>query len=109
MWVMVMDTEGTSGFHRLPRRQVLAGLGIAVGYALTGGAWSAADPTTIAGLHSAFDQYRKLGTTSRPGIVLPQVVAHVHTVRSLAGGRWRPKCATSCSSTLRAPRNTRAG
>ncbi|WP_328644125.1 helix-turn-helix domain-containing protein [Amycolatopsis sp. NBC_00348] len=91
VWVMVMDTEGTSGFHRLPRRQVLAGLGIAVGYALTGGAWSAADPTTIAGLHSAFDQYRKLGTTSRPGIVLPQVVAHVHTVRSLAGGAVAPE------------------
>jgi DNA-binding XRE family transcriptional regulator len=91
VWVMVMDPEGTAGFHRLPRRQILAGLGIAVGYALTGGARSVADPTTIAGLHQAFEQYRRLGTTSRPGIVLPQVVAHVHTVRSLAEGAVAPE------------------
>ncbi|MGK3207297.1 helix-turn-helix domain-containing protein [Amycolatopsis sp. MEPSY49] len=91
VWVMVMDLEGTSGFHRLPRRQVLAGFGIAVGYALTGGARPTADPTTIAGLRGAFDHYRRLGTTSRPGIVLPQVVAHVHTVRSLAGGALAPE------------------
>lgn len=84
VWVMVSDGEGRQGFHRLPRRQVLAGVGMALGFALTGGSRSVVDEPTVAALRATFDQYRRLGTISSPTTVLGPVVAHVNTLRMLA-------------------------
>lgn len=84
LWVMVSDGEGEQGFHRLPRRQVLAGVGMALGFALTGGTRAIVDEPTLAALRETFDQYRRLGTISSPTMVLGPVVAHVNTLRMLA-------------------------
>ncbi|MCR6490413.1 helix-turn-helix transcriptional regulator [Amycolatopsis sp. OK19-0408] len=90
LWVMVSDGEGAQTFHRLPRRQVLAGVGMALGFALTGGTRPAVDEPTLAALRTTFDQYRKLGTISSPTMVLGPVVAHVNTLRTLAAEQPEP-------------------
>ncbi|MFE0027261.1 helix-turn-helix domain-containing protein [Amycolatopsis sp. NPDC059021] len=84
VWVMVAGDDGERRFHRLPRREVLTGVGAAAGFALTGGARAVVDEPTLAGLRTMFGQYRLLGTTSSPATVLAPVIAHVDTLRALA-------------------------
>ncbi|MFG1641290.1 helix-turn-helix domain-containing protein [Amycolatopsis sp. NPDC049252] len=90
VWVMVLDVSGTQRFHRLPRRQVLAGMGAAVGFALTGGSRPVIDEPMLAALRSSFDYYRTLGTHSSPALVLAPLVAHVNTLHGLAAASPAP-------------------
>ncbi len=82
VWVMELHENGLR-FAELPRRQVLAGAGALLGYAVTRGPRTV-DEHTLTILRASFDQLRALGTTTSPTIVLAPVIAHVHTLRTLA-------------------------
>lgn len=84
VWVLGLDETGGFHFAELPRRQVLAGAGALLGYAVTRNALPVIDGQTFAALRASFDQYRVLGTMTSPTVVLGQVIAHVNTLRTLA-------------------------
>jgi transcriptional regulator with XRE-family HTH domain len=84
VWVLGLDESGALHYAELPRRQVLAGAGALLGYAVTRGGRPAVDEQTFAALRASFDQNRALGTMTSPAIVLAPVIAHVHTLRTLA-------------------------
>jgi transcriptional regulator with XRE-family HTH domain len=83
VWVLELDDAGLR-FAELPRRQVLAGAGALLGFAVTGGALPTIDDETFTLLRTSFDQYRRLGVMTSPAAVLGQVIAQVHTLRTLA-------------------------
>ena len=84
VWVLGLDESGALHYAELPRRQILAGAGALLGYAVTRGGRPAVDEQTFAVLRASFDQNRALGTMTSPAIVLAPVIAHVHTLRTLA-------------------------
>ena len=84
VWVMALDDTGTLRFDELSRRQVLAGAGAVLGFAVTRGSRPAIDEPTLAVLRASFDQNRLLGTMTSPTVVLAPVIAHLHTLRTLA-------------------------
>jgi transcriptional regulator with XRE-family HTH domain/tetratricopeptide (TPR) repeat protein len=84
VWVLALDESGSLQFAELPRRQVLAGAGTLLGYAVRRGAKPVIDPATFAVLRTTFDQYRQLGTMTSPAVLLAPVIAHIHTLRTLA-------------------------
>jgi tetratricopeptide (TPR) repeat protein len=63
---------------------VLTGAGALLGYAVTRTARPVVDDRTFEILRASFDQFRTLGTMASPAVVLAQVIAHVHTLRTLA-------------------------
>jgi len=83
VWVLELE-DGSLRFTELPRRQVLAGAGALLGFAVTRTARPVVDDATFTILRSSFDQYRALGRMTSPSVVLAQVIAQVHTLRSLA-------------------------
>lgn len=89
VWVLELD-EGTLRFTEVSRREVLAGAGALLGYAATRNARPVVDAPTLAALRASFDHYRVLGTMTSPLVVLAQVIAHVHTLRTLANGNPEP-------------------
>lgn len=89
VWVLELD-EGSLRFTELPRRQVLAGAGALLGYAVTRTARPVIDDRTFDILRASFDQFRTLGTMASPVVVLAQVIAHVHTLRTLAADNPEP-------------------
>jgi transcriptional regulator with XRE-family HTH domain len=90
VWVLALDESGSLHFAELPRRQVLAGAGAFLGYAIGRGARPVIDAPTFTVLRSSFDQYRLLGTMTSPAVVLAPVIAHVHTLRTLAADNPEP-------------------
>jgi transcriptional regulator with XRE-family HTH domain/tetratricopeptide (TPR) repeat protein len=90
VWVMELDESGEVRIKELPRRQVLAGAGAMLGIAVTGARRPELDERTFAVLRATFDQHRVLGTMTSPRVVLAQVVAHLHTLRSLAADNPEP-------------------
>lgn len=90
VWVLALDESGSLQFAELPRRQVLAGAGALLGYAIGRGARPVIDAPTFDVLRSSFDHYRKLGTMTSPAVVLAPVIAHVHTLRTLAADNPEP-------------------
>lgn len=88
VWLMQLSTDGPSWFQSVSRRQVVAvGAASAVGL----GADPATAPTTavagttlLEGARALFDQYRRLGQTSSPEVVLPALIAQTHTLRQLS-------------------------
>jgi transcriptional regulator with XRE-family HTH domain len=84
VWVLELDEDGTLRYAELPRRQVLAGAGALLGYSMTRSAKPAIDDQTLAVLRGSFDQDRALGTMASPMLVLGSVIAHLHTLRTLA-------------------------
>lgn len=84
VWVMELDESGELRFDQTSRRHVLAGAGTMLGFALHRGARPAVDEQVVAGLRSSFDQLRALGRIVGPAVVLGQVIALVHTMRTLA-------------------------
>jgi transcriptional regulator with XRE-family HTH domain len=84
VWVLELDEDGSLRYSELPRRQVLAGAGALLGYAMTRSAKPAIDSGTLAVLRASFDQQRALGTMASPSLVIAGVVAHLHTLRTLA-------------------------
>jgi transcriptional regulator with XRE-family HTH domain len=89
VWVMELDESGAVHIKELPRRQVLAGAAM-LGVAIAGGRRPELDERTFAVLRATFDQHRMLGTMTSPRVVLAQVIAHLHTLRSLAAGNPEP-------------------
>ncbi|AXK32412.1 XRE family transcriptional regulator [Streptomyces armeniacus] len=106
VWLMQLSTDGSSWFQPVSRRQVVAvgaasavalGIGAAAASASASAdsvsASAAADGTTLLdGARSLFDQYRRLGQTASPEIVLPALIAQTHTLRELSartGARTR--------------------
>jgi transcriptional regulator with XRE-family HTH domain len=87
MWVLEFDDTGAMRFTELPRRQVLAS---AAAMLITRGSRPATDERTLAVLRTSFDQYRTLGTMTSPSVVLGPVIAHVHTLRTLAADNAEP-------------------
>lgn len=83
VWVMSLD-RGDIHFHEIDRRQVLAGAGAMLGFAVSRGTRAAADELVVDGLRMLFDQYRQLGRLTTPVAVLGPVIAQVNTIRTLA-------------------------
>jgi transcriptional regulator with XRE-family HTH domain len=84
VWMLGLDESGALHYTELPRRQVLAGAGALLGYAVTRRGRTVVDERTFAVLRASFDQHRLLGTMTSPSVVLAPVIAHVHTLRTLA-------------------------
>jgi transcriptional regulator with XRE-family HTH domain len=91
VWVIGLDESGALHYAELPRRQILTGASALLGYAVTrGGGRPVVDEQTFAALRASFDQNRTLGTMTSPAMVLAPVIAHVHTLRTLAVGSPEP-------------------
>lgn len=90
VWVLELEQDGGLRFAELPRRQVLAGAGALLGYAVTRGSRPTVDEQTIAVLRASFDHFRLLGTMTSPAVVLGSVIAQVHTLRGLAADNPEP-------------------
>jgi transcriptional regulator with XRE-family HTH domain len=84
VWVLEFDETGSLRFAEVPRRQVLAGAGALLGFAMTRTARPAIDDDTFAVLRTSFDSQRALGTRTSPALVIGSVIAHLHTLRTLA-------------------------
>ncbi len=87
LWVLELEEDGGMRFAELPRRQVLAG---AAALAFTRPSRPTTDERAVAVLRSSFEQLRALGTMTSPAVVLAPVIAHVHTLRTLAGENREP-------------------
>lgn len=90
VWVLELQESGGLRFSQLDRRQVLTGAGALLGFAVTRGARATTDERTLAVLRTSFDQLRVLGTMESPAVVLAPVIAHVHTLRTLAVDNSEP-------------------
>lgn len=89
VWLLALD-EGELRFQPLPRRQVLAGAGAMLGFAMTRGVRSAPDEPTVTALRALFDQQRGLGAIASPALVLGSIVAQVNTISTMAADSDEP-------------------
>lgn len=87
VWLMTMAPDGTSWFWLADRRQVLVG-GIT---SVLGSGFSDRDVFAAAqqvapleGLRALFDQFRQLGHTASPAVVLPALITQTQTVQGIA-------------------------
>lgn len=90
MWVLGLDEAGPVHFAELPRGQVIFGAGAWLGYAVARNTRSVVDERMLGVLRSSFDHYRELGTMTSAVHVLGPLIAHVHTLRSLAFDNSEP-------------------
>ena len=67
----------------------LATAGLAA-FTVVAGSSQDADEQVLAALRTTFDQYRVLGMSVSPALVLGPVIAHLHTLRSLAATATEP-------------------
>ena len=89
VWSMRLSADGQSWFEPMSRRQVMAGgaasmMGMSIG--MPGTSIRANDSTLLGTSRSLFDQYRKLGQVTDPGLVLPALIAQTHMLREFATG-----------------------
>lgn len=86
-WLMNLASDGTSWFRPVDRRQVLtAGAAAAFAFGM-GGNTAAADGAPLEMFRGLFGQFRQLGQTASPSLVLPALIAQTHTLRGLAKQR----------------------
>ncbi|WP_063734755.1 helix-turn-helix domain-containing protein [Streptomyces sp. RTd22] len=89
VWLMHLSADGPSWFQPMDRRQVVAA-GAASMMRLGGGPSPVPSGVEGASLleasRSLFDQYRRLGQTVSPSLVLPALIAQTHTLRELSRG-----------------------
>lgn len=90
VWVLGLDESGSLHFTALPRRQVLAGATALLGYAVSRRDRTDIDDRTLATLRASFEHHRTLGTIASPEVLLGPVIAHVHTLRTLAADNPEP-------------------
>lgn len=86
VWSMSVAPDGTSWF-RLDRRQVLvAGAASVLGFGFSDRDVSAAarQAGSLEGFRALFDQFRQLGQTASPAVVLPALIAQAQTVQGIA-------------------------
>ncbi|WP_418190869.1 transcriptional regulator [Amycolatopsis albispora] len=84
---MSLSADGSSWFRPIGRREAMAmGVGSAIGFGLgtAGLGATSGEATALAALRAHFDQFRRLGQTASPGVVLPALVAQTHTIQQLA-------------------------
>ncbi|MGW5353547.1 helix-turn-helix domain-containing protein [Streptomyces sp. NPDC004031] len=88
VWEMRLSAQGPGWFQPASRREVMgAGLASAVGVSL-GGSGAPTGAETEALLRASrtlFDDYRRLGQSVGPALLLPTLIAQTHTLRELAG------------------------
>ncbi|GGL20532.1 transcriptional regulator [Sphaerisporangium melleum] len=86
VWLMQLSPDGGSRFQAVSRRQVMAAgassiAAMSIGRPGTGGV----DDMNLLGVsRSLFDQYRSLGQTADPGLLLPALIAQTHTLQELS-------------------------
>lgn len=88
VWLMSVAPDGASRFRLVSRRQVLAATGaasaLAIGFSSRDLAWAGQQAPPMHGFYALFDQFRQLGQTARPAVVLPALIAQTQTVRGIA-------------------------
>ena len=95
VWLMQLSADGQSSFQPVGRRRVIiAGAASMAGMSLgrTDASSRGEGEQLLEASRSLFDQYRSLGQTGSPGLLLPVLIAQTHTLRELsthAGPRTR--------------------
>jgi transcriptional regulator with XRE-family HTH domain len=87
VWSMNVAPDGTSWFRLVDRRQVLvSGAASTLGFGFSDRDVSAAarQPASLEGFRALFDQFRQLGQTASPVVVLPALIAQTQTVQGIA-------------------------
>lgn len=87
VWSMDMAPDGTSWFRLVDRRQVLvAGPASVLSFGFSDRDVSAAarQPASLEGLRALFDQFRQLGQTASPAVVLPALIAQTQMMQGIA-------------------------
>jgi hypothetical protein len=87
VWLMSVAPDGTSWFRLVSRRQALvAGAASVLGFGFSDRNVSAAarQPTSLEGFRALFDQFRQLGQTASPAVMLPALIAQTQTVQGVA-------------------------
>jgi hypothetical protein len=86
-WMMQLSPDGPNSFGPVGRREVInAGVASLMTWRSDGS--GPASPAAGAGMleasRSLFTQYRRLGQTVEPGLLLPVLIAQTHTLRELS-------------------------
>ena len=87
MWAVNVAPDGTSWFQLVERRQVLkAGAASILGFGFSGSDVSATArrAAPLDSFRILFDQFRQLGQTTSPALVLPALIAQTQTVQGVA-------------------------
>jgi transcriptional regulator with XRE-family HTH domain len=87
VWMMSLSADGVSWFRPMGRRDALAISGASLmGFGLNARGMSATakDAAPLEVFRTLFDQFRQLGQTASPGVVLPSLISQLHVLRGLA-------------------------
>ncbi|RSM90415.1 XRE family transcriptional regulator [Kibdelosporangium aridum] len=92
VWMLNLESSGSSWFNPVKRRDALASGAALLAFGLTERHASAAaqQETTIAGYQNIFEQHRLIGQATSPALVLPALIAQTHTLRGLAKATRSP-------------------
>lgn len=90
LWVMSLAGNGDLGFRPVVDDTAASVTGAGLDAVFTEGARSEIDQVVVEGLWASFGELRKLGQVTSPVVVLGTVIAHVHTLRTLAGDSQEP-------------------
>ncbi|NGO72658.1 helix-turn-helix domain-containing protein [Streptomyces boncukensis] len=90
-WLMHLSAEGPSWFQPVDRRTLMAAGAAGAASVVPLGAVRPVGPvphpddtTVLSAARSLFDQYRRLGQSTGPQLVLPPLIAQTHSLRQLA-------------------------
>ncbi|MGH3720046.1 MAG: helix-turn-helix domain-containing protein [Pseudonocardiaceae bacterium] len=87
VWAMTVAPDGTSRLQLVDRRRVLAAgttSALSFGFSDRDVAAAARQVASLEGLRALFDQFRRLGQTASPAVVLPALIAQTQTVQGIA-------------------------
>lgn len=87
VWLMTVAPDGTSWLQLVDRRQVLVGgttSVLGVGFSDRDVSAAARQAASLEGLRALFDQFRQLGHTASPAVVLPALIAQTQAVQGIA-------------------------
>ncbi|MGP4019269.1 helix-turn-helix domain-containing protein [Saccharopolyspora sp. 5N708] len=91
VWLMNLASDGKSWFQPMDRRQALAaGAASVLAFGMGGTHAVASQADVLSTFRTMFDQFRQLGQTASPSVVLPALIAQTHTLRELAA-QSRPR------------------
>lgn len=87
VWVMQLSPDGSSSFRPMDRRDLMASGAvsvIAIGLGAVGTQPGIGERSSVEAMRLLFDQYRVIGQSVSPGVILPALIAQTHTMRELA-------------------------
>ncbi|MBP2329590.1 transcriptional regulator with XRE-family HTH domain [Kibdelosporangium banguiense] len=86
VWTMNLESNGSTWFTPVRRRDALASGAALPALRLTerGASAAANQETTLTALQAMFEQHRLIGQMMSPATVLPALIAQTHTLRGLA-------------------------